>query len=390
MLRAIQQARRSVRLETYTFDSSLIGVAFLDALVEARDRGVSVRVLIDAIGSIELPDSFWEPLLRAGGEVRRFNPIALGRLSYRDHRKVLAVDEAVAFIGGFNVAREYFGDGILEGWRDLGLEVRGPLVGELTESFDDMFRHADFRHKRLQRIRRSGLVSLTCEQDWQLLLSGPGRGHRFMKRTLARDLTHARTIHVISAYFLPTWRIRRELRRTARRGGLVQLILPGKSDVAISQLASRRLYQGLLKAGVEVYEYQPQVLHAKMVVVDQTVYIGSANLDARGLGINYELLARLSDPELAREAREIFKADLGLCRRISLSEWRKSRGFFQKLLENLSYFVLSRLDPWLARWQWRWWRIAKDRLPLGTRRRLRGNPRPPAPGGAQAPPEPRG
>jgi cardiolipin synthase A/B len=138
---------------------------------------------------------------------------------------------------------------------------------------------------------------------------------------------------------------------------VVRLMLPGKSDVLISQLASRRLYQGFLRAGVEIYEYQPQVLHAKMVVVDKTVYLGSANLDARSLGINYELLVRLRDPALAGEAREVFQADLNLCRRIHLLEWPRSRGLVQKLLESLSFFVLARLDPFLARWQWRRWRL---------------------------------
>jgi cardiolipin synthase A/B len=353
MLQAVAQARRSICLETYIFDSSPVGQAFVEALLAACSRQVQVRLLVDAVGSVELPDSFWGGLRQAGAQVRWFNPITLGRITYRDHRKLLVVDQQWAVIGGFNIAAEYFGDGLEHGWRDLGLAIQGPLGARLAESFDDMFERADFRHKRLQRLRRGETVRLTPEPQCELLLSGPGRGQQALKRSLAGALAAGRTAHLISAYFLPPWRIRRELRRMARRGGQVQLILAGKTDVAISQLASRRLYAGLLRAGVEIYEYLPKVLHAKLFIVDDVVYAGSANLDARSLGINYELLVRVTSPELAQSGRDIFRENLTHCRRIRLAEWRKSRSWLEKLMENLSFLLLARLDPYVARWRWR-------------------------------------
>jgi cardiolipin synthase len=276
----------------------------------------------------------------------------LKRISYRDHRKILVVDDAAAFVGGCNIALEYSGDGVTRGWRDLGLQVDGQLAVELSESFDRMFHRADFRHERFQRLRRSRTERVAGHQNWRLILGGPGRNHR-LKRTLASDLAAARSIQIISAYFLPTWRIRRELRRVARAGGRVQLILAGKSDVVLSQLATRHLYRGLLRAGVEIYEYQPQVLHTKLVVADDIIYAGSANLDARSLNINYELLVRVADATLAAEARDIFASDLPHCLRIDPKKWARSRGFFQKLLEYLACAILSRLDPSFARWQLR-------------------------------------
>jgi len=138
-----------------------------------------------------------------------------------------------------------------------------------------------------------------------------------------------------------------------RRGGRVQLILAGKSDVLLSQLAARSLYQRLLRAGVEIYEYQPQILHAKLIVVDQVVYVGSANLDARSLHINYELLMRLPDRQLAAEARKIFAADLQHCRSIERVAWRKSRTFWNKLKERWAYFLFARVDTYVARRQFR-------------------------------------
>ncbi len=368
MLLLMDAAARSIRLETYIFGDSAVGRRFLEALARAASRGVKVRVLIDSVGSLELPDSFWDPLRQAGGEVRWFNPLALERISYRDHRKALVVDDVLAVVGGFNIAEEYHGDGVRRGWRDLGMEIRGVLAVELAESVDAMFSLAEFRHKRLHRLRKGGTVSAAAEQNWRLLLSGPGRGHRALKRAVARDVARSADVVVMSAYFLPTWRIRRELRRVARRGGRARLILAAKSDVLLAQLASRRLYQGFLKAGVEIYEYLPQVLHAKLILADDVVYAGSANLDARGLGINYELLVSVSSPELAAEGRGLVAEILTHCRRIHLDEWRRSRGLFQRLMEALSFLILARLDPYLARWQWqRWWQ--KRLTPRGARRR---------------------
>ena len=367
MRSAIAQARRSVRLETYTFDGTAVGQSFRNALAAAAARGVRVQVLIDAVGSFSLADTFWEPLRATGGEVRWFNPLTLERISYRDHRKILVVDEGPAFVGGCNIAAEYAGDGVTHGWRDLGLSVTGALAIELAASFDAMFERADFRHKLLQRLCRSRAESKTGESHWLLLLSDPGRGHRVLKRALARDLAQARSIRIISGYFLPTWRIRRELRRVAHRGGRVQLILSGKSDVVLAQLASRHLYRGLLRAGVEIYEYQPQVLHSKLVIADHVVYAGSANLDTRSLSINYELLVRVTDTRLAGEARDLFTDHLQHARRIDPAAWPRSRNFVRKLLEYLACAFLSRLDPSFARWQWRGFRL-KQAVAYGAKR----------------------
>ncbi len=347
---AILAARESVRLETYTFAPGPLAERFREALLTARRSGARVQVLVDALGSRELPDSFWDPLRGAGGECRWFNPLSLERFSYRDHRKVLVCDERVAFVGGFNIASEYDGDGVTRGWRDLGLQITGPLAGELASNFDVMFARSDFQHRRLQTFRPAR-DQVRSGQDWRLLLSGPGRRHGEIKRSLARDLASARSVHIVAAYFLPTWRLRKELVRVARRGGRVQFILAGRSDVRLSQLASRRLYRRFLGAGVEIFEYQPQVLHAKMFIVDGMVYVGSSNLDARSLRINYELVVRVADPKLTSEARALFGQIREHCRRIDPVAWRTSRSFWSRLQERWAYLLLARLDPLIARWQ---------------------------------------
>jgi cardiolipin synthase len=310
MLDAIDAAQSSVCLEMYIFSERGVGRRFLDALLRARERNVRVRVLVDAIGSFELAGNFWEPLVKAGGEAKKFNPLALKRVWIRNHRKLLVCDELVAFAGGFNIAPEYEGDGITRGWRDIAVRIQGPLAAQLVVSFDEMFERADFRHKHFPRLWKSAAKKTVSRTDAQIFFSGPGRGQNPIKKALCADLATARDVKIIVGYFLPTRRLRRELARVVRRGGRVQLILAGKTDVPLSQLAARSLYRRLLKRGVEIFEYEPQVLHAKMIIVDDAVYVGSANLDQRSLQINYELMARLRNREVFQQAQEVFDANL--------------------------------------------------------------------------------
>jgi cardiolipin synthase A/B len=349
MLAAINSARRSIRLEMYIYSSSPPGDSFREALVLAAQRGLDVHVLLDSVGSFGLSASFWKSLTDSGGKLRWFNPLKIGRISYRDHRKMLVCDEETAFVGGFNIAPEYAGDGVTSGWHDLGVEIHGPLAAELAESFDAFYARANFDHKPLQRFRKATSHATSSGESWRLLVSGPGRGYNFLKQTLATDLANAQTAQIICAYFLPTWRLRREFERVALRGGRVQLILAGKSDVRLSQLASQRLYRAFLRRGVEIYEYQPQILHSKLFIVDEQAYVGSSNLDARSLNINYELLVRTTDPAVVQEARVIFGEVLALSRKVELKAWRRSRTLWTRLREEWAYFILARVDPWWAR-----------------------------------------
>jgi cardiolipin synthase len=358
MLDAILAAKISVRLEMYIVHTSAIAERFRQALINACQRGLHVRVVVDGLGSITLPDSFWEPFKTSGGEFRWFNRVSLLRFGLRDHRKILVCDDAVAFVGGFNIAAEYEGDGVTRGWRDLGLKICGPMAKHLSDAFDEMFDLAAHRHKFFPRLRKLPQSKSKTVQspDAEVLLSVPGRKFNPLKRALSHDLKRAENVQIICAYFLPTWKIRRDLRRVLRRGGRVQIILPAKTDVPLSQLAARSLYRRMLRAGMEIYEYEPQVLHAKMILIDDIVYAGSANLDPRSLNLNYELLVRLKNPELVAEAREIFVKDLPHCRRIEWESWRKERNFWSRLKGRWAYFILARLDPYISRRQWKWMR----------------------------------
>ena len=350
MLAALAAAQKSIRLETYIYADGKLGRQFLAALLAAAQRGVRVRVLVDAMGSWLLPNNFFDPLVAVGGEVRRFNPLHLWRFGVRDHRKLLVCDESTIFLGGFNVADEYDGDGVTRGWCDLGVHIENPaLARELAASFEALFTLADFRRKPLLRLRLFKRKRKPQKKPaGELLLTHPGRGASPFQTALHHDLAGARAVRMISAYFLPTHRVRRDLMRAARRGGRVQLILAGKSDVRLSQLAARSFYHRLLKAGVEIYEYQPQILHAKLIVSDGITYVGSSNLDIRSFNLNYELMLRLKDPAAAVAARKIFERTLQHSQKIELHQWRKAQAFWHRWQHRWAHFLLARIDPFVA------------------------------------------
>jgi cardiolipin synthase A/B len=353
MADAIDQARHTVDFETYIYADSAPGRRLREALTQAAGRGVRVRVLIDALGSLGLSDAFWEPTRQAGAAVRWFNPFSLRHFNIRNHRKLLVCDDAVAFLGGFNISEHWVGDGLRQGWRDLGLIVRGNLANALADSFNQTFQLADFRHRYPQRLRpRRGVIAAATHQA-RVLAAGPGRGRHPIRVNLMRDLRHAREVRIIAAYFLPPGRLLRALKRVARRGGLVHLILPARSDIYLMQSATRGLYGRLLRAKARIHEYAPQILHTKFIQIDQAVYLGSANLDRRSFGINYELLVRFDSPELAAEGRAIFDQYLQHSTPIERRAWQRSRTFWQRACQWLACTLFARLDPFVTRTQLR-------------------------------------
>ncbi|MFT3906287.1 MAG: phosphatidylserine/phosphatidylglycerophosphate/cardiolipin synthase family protein [Steroidobacteraceae bacterium] len=349
MVAAIDAAVRSVRLESYIIRAAGPGLLLREALLRARQRGLMVRVLRDAFGSEELPADFFAALVTAGAEVRVFSPARALRLAFRDHRKLLVCDEAVAVVGGLNIAPEYAGDGVNHGWRDLGLLVQGPIGRTLAHSFDAMFTLAPVTPRAVHNFRRLTRRWPREQGAVSVLLAGPGwPAGRLLKRLL-RDVIVAREVRAMAAYFLPSRRLRRALRWCHRHGGRVQLLLSGPTDVPVARYAAEHFYERLLKAGMRLFEYQPQILHAKLVIIDDIVYVGSCNLDRRSLQINYELLLRLQWPELAASGCALFEAALQHSRELELADWRRTRRWWQGWRSAIGYWVLARLDPYLAR-----------------------------------------
>ncbi|MCX7055094.1 MAG: phosphatidylserine/phosphatidylglycerophosphate/cardiolipin synthase family protein [Proteobacteria bacterium] len=347
MWRLLRQARTAVELETYIYEAGAVGDRFLAELTCAARRGVRVRVLVDAYGSDTLPQGYFAPLLAAGGELRWFNPKRLLRVSFRNHRKLLRAD-GEAVIGGLNIADAYDGDGLEAGWRDFAVRVDGPVVDTLAESFARMWNLSAFGRRELRGFwRTSRRPAVDAQGQPELLLSGPGCPTAELRRRLLFDIRAARRMQAWAAYFLPSRRIGAAIRDAARRGE-AEIMLGESSDVPVSRWASERLFTRCLRAGLRIYCYRPQIVHAKALVLDDVVYVGSSNLDVRSLLINYELLLRIPSAALAARLRAAFETDRQHADTLDLARWRRGRRWWQSLRSYLAYQLLARLDPYLA------------------------------------------
>jgi cardiolipin synthase len=265
----------------------------------------------------------------------------------------VVIDERLAWVGGVNVADEYTGDGVTHGWADCGFLVTGAPAGQLAREYDVMLAECDEIQPQsvVARLRR-GIRPPAREigPGIQLLVSGPGRKANAFQKLLRADVAASTTVQFVAAYFLPGFQMRRLLRLVALRGGKVQILVPGKTDVPLARRAARHLYSGLLRSGVEVWEYQPQVLHAKLFLARDAAYVGSSNLDTRSLHINYELMLRLTDPHQVARGREIVAEMMGHARRVDPVTWAASRSWIERWKDQWAYWVLSRVDPYVTRW----------------------------------------
>jgi cardiolipin synthase len=284
MLQAIGGARRSVQLEVYAFAPSGVGARFIEALAGAASRGVKVRVLMDGWGSVRGGRAVAAALQAAGCSVRIYNRLLalfIGRFG-RNHRKLLVVDDEVAFLGGINIGDENLGQGEREGWADLALEIRGPQCANLG-----------------RMIRREPLRPV--DSSLRIYLCGLGGGWRLRRRYLKAFAGARQRIHVAHGYFLPDGGIVRALTRAARRGVQVRLLLAGRSDVLFARAATRSLYRRLLAAGVGIHEWSGSVLHAKVATIDgHGLLAGSFNLDPFSLA-NKETLVEVDDPRVVEQ-----------------------------------------------------------------------------------------
>ena len=348
MLAAIQEAQSHIELEMYIFADDETGRKFLQALTEAAKRGIRVRVLVDSFGSFMLPANFFAPLTAAGGGVKFFNPLRFHRFGVRDHRKLLLCDWKTIFIGGANISDAYAGDGVTEGWFDTMTQLEDAgLAMLLVTEFERLFTNAEFESTKRRRLRAFRPLRRKGGET-QLFPEKPGRNAGSFQRALQEALATATTADLITPYFLPRRRLRKALREVVKRGGRVRLLLAGKSDVLLSRLAAQVYYARLIRAGVEIYEYQPQILHAKLYRVEGKVFAGSTNLDVRSLKLNYELMLCFSDAASVKSAQEIFENALKHSVRIELKPFRKSQGFWQRLKNRWAHFLLKRIDPLVA------------------------------------------
>jgi cardiolipin synthase len=332
MLSAIEAAREEVFLEVYAFALDVVGARFVAALDAAARRGVRVRVVIDGWGSTPHAHEVARQLEAAGCEVEIFNRILFALLGRwrRNHRKVLAVDGVVAFVGGINVGEEYGlpGEPQAGGWADLALEVRGPT--------------AEWLLRRGRRERGSSPAG-----PFRVWLSGLGGGRRLRRRYLKAIGGSRVRVLMAHAYFMPDRRMVRSITAAARRGVRIRLVLPARSDVMLARPAARRLYRKLLAAGVEVREWQGSMLHAKVAVVDGLrLLLGSFNLDPFSLA-NLEVLAEAEDRGVSAEGERWIEARLAEAVPVPAEAVRGSE--LAEWWDDLTGRVVAAVAGWLGR-----------------------------------------
>lgn len=351
MFNTIDRAVLSVVLEMYIVKDDQTGREFRGHLINAAKRNVTVMVLVDSWGSWNLPNDFWDGLRIAGGTVRWFHPLLKGLFPFRNHRKLLLIDDRIAYIGGINIADEYYrGSNGARPWRDNMLEISGAEAARLRRSFTRMWTKDEMPLRRLfRRLRRNRRMRAVSGGAVRFLESGPENPMRPVRRAYRQVIQNAKkNIDLAMGYFYPHGRMIHALKRAVRRGVRVRLMVPLHTDIPISRWAARGLYGRLLRAGVEVWEYMPSMMHSKLAIADDTVIAGSANLDIRSGRLNYELVAVVTDPVLAAQAHAEFEDDLTQSQPIRFEEWNK-RPLIQKIKERFSYFLLARTDVFIAR-----------------------------------------
>jgi cardiolipin synthase A/B len=340
---SVRSAEESICLEFYIFRNDETGNELAEILQQKAREGVRVYVLYDHFGSFGTPLKFWTKLKEADVNIRSSRPFQWAdpfAYVYRDHKKLIVIDGVKAFTGGLNIANEYRGYHRLkriQGWRDTGIILEGPIAKTLLDIFRKSWctlKGCTIEQSREAEPIQNGLPVIP-------IFASSSRGRRKMRKLLYYSITNARkSIYFTTAYFTPSRRMLQVLEDAVTRGVTVKLLLPGKSDITAAHYAGRAFFTKLLKAGVGIYTYMGDILHAKTAVFDGVwSVIGSANLDFQSLRRNDEGNVGIVDEDFGQRMIDIFHEDLQKSEQITLEKWRE-RPFPEKILEH--FFALFR------------------------------------------------
>ncbi|MBA3522662.1 MAG: cardiolipin synthase B [Gemmatimonadales bacterium] len=345
MLEAIRGARDTINFDIYIFEPDEIGRQFMEAFKERARAGVEVRLLVDAFGSLNLKRSHCEELREAGVRVEKFRPfklLNLVRIYRRTHRRALVIDGRVGFTGGAAISKKWKGNvSNPHEWRDSMTRVTGPLVNGIQSAFANSWVYTTGEVIAGPRFYRplapaAGICGVS-------VVSSPSDAQQPIRLLFWLSFRNAQQrLWICNSYFIPDAHLRTAVIERARDGVDVRVLVPGNYNDAVPvQLAGRSFYDELLRAGVRIFEYQPAMMHAKTVVVDDAwSIVGSANLDERSMEINEENILGISDPAFAASIVEGVEADLGHSKEIKLEEWRK-RPLWQRGLESLAKSLIE-------------------------------------------------
>jgi cardiolipin synthase len=329
-LEAIRGAERSVNLEAYIFQKGEIGQRFVTALTERSQAGVTVNVVLDGVGSAGVGKNFFSDLKKAGGNVVWYNGMKWNKLPHfnnRTHRELLVVDGRTAFIGGAGVADHWFKDKSKHPrWRDTMVKVEGDAVPHLQATFAENWLESCGE----VLFGPDHFVRQECERQGDVLIvnSTPSGGGATRARMLFQVLlaSATKTIHITTPYFLPDRSVIDELARAVRERNVeVVVLVPGKrSDHMLTRSSSRHAYGKLLKAGASIHEYEPSMIHAKILLIDSIWgVVGSTNFDNRSFGINDEVNLAARDPDFTQRLQQDFAKDLACSRKVTYQEWKR-------------------------------------------------------------------
>ncbi|HET8575880.1 MAG TPA: cardiolipin synthase [Methylomirabilota bacterium] len=346
-LAAIRSAKKTINYLQYVFEDGPPAEQIARALAERCRAGVKVNVLLDAVGSLLMAPEHREVMTSAGCRVESYRPLtsfAIHRVNYRNHRRILVVDGRLGVTGGSGVSEKWGGSGRQEGyWRDTDVKVEGPIVEQLQAAFVDNWLETTGialggeSYFPGARPAKDGVDALVVR-------SSPRQGATAMYSMFLLSMAAARrSIYITNPYFVPDKEMIDTLVAARGKGVRVIVLLPGQIDHNIVRQASRAELGRLLKAGIEVYEYQAALLHAKTMVVDGVwATIGSANLDRRSLALNQELNLVAYDRTIGRRLEEVFEQDLRHSKRLTYEAWHQ-RGLYGRFLEFLSIPVREQL-----------------------------------------------
>lgn len=359
MLTAIQEAKHYVHLEIYMFFSDNIGRKFADALSQKASHGIPVRVLYDAIGSLETDSMQWANMRDAGVTVVEYRPVAFWRkrsgIFGRNHRKNLIIDGAIAFTGGMNIADPWSGEFSSDDtWRDTHCRVIGPAAEDFNKLFCDSWKYATEEkifHRPApqplsddeQKAHGDGLDKSGCCRC--VVVGSQGlRNSKEIRRMFSVNLARAeKSIKMTMPYFVPPKRLLAALRDAEQRGVDVNVLLPRDSDVKVVDWLREGFYPQLLKWGVIVREYLGPVLHAKTMVVDDHIaVIGSSNFDILSVLMNREVGLVVFDDSVVEELDRQWENDLMLSERVT-RDWEGIRSWWRLMMAKIGSFVLRRL-----------------------------------------------
>jgi cardiolipin synthase len=336
MIRAIRSARRTVTYAQYYWEEGPVARAMAEALAERCRAGVGVKVLLDGFGTLGMPAEHVELMSRSGCHLATFRPLtpwSWPRANYRNHRRVLVVDGRVGFTGGSGISRKWMGNGRIENhWRDTDVQVHGPVVEYLQGAFAENWLEATGMvlggDAYFPRPQRAG-----GETYAQVVRSSPAGGSFAMYTMFLLAIASARrSIMISNPYFVPDDRMTEVLQKAVKRGVKVTVLVPGAIDHNLVRQASRGKYGEMLRAGIEIYEYQAALLHAKTMVVDGVwTTIGSTNLDNRSFALNDELNLIAYSPQVGRQLERVFAEDLAHARRVEYGRWSR-RGIVDRVL----------------------------------------------------------